>query len=221
MYKDHESSAVRDNKAMAGELSELKLQLERLRFESKEAAITTESIKEQNTDLTTELNEVKKALADAKSVQRSLSQESKEKKKAEKLASMMAGLDGTAATEKEAELREMLKELEDGADGDRSLHGDDLIRVRGHLADGLVLMREQQDRVKQLSTENEMLTRRRDELESRLTTVEAEYEELLGACEVPASWVACELTLGADKSVQEDEAASKDVSAAVQDLKVS
>ena len=42
------------------------------------------------------------------------------------------------------------------------------------------MMRETVDRLRVSQEENEMLTRRRDELEARVAALEAEYEELLG-----------------------------------------
>lgn len=41
-------------------------------------------------------------------------------------------------------------------------------------------MRETVDRLRQSQEENEIITRRRDELEGRVMTLETEYEELLG-----------------------------------------
>ena len=78
---------------MSAELNELKLQLERLTYESKEAAITAEATKEQNSDLTAELEELRKSLAEVKAAQKSVSNEGKEKKKAEKLAQLMGTFD--------------------------------------------------------------------------------------------------------------------------------
>lgn len=49
-------------------------------------------------------------------------------------------------------------------------------------------MRETVDRLRQSQEENEMISRRRDELEARVSTLEADYEELLGvltSCQVP------------------------------------
>lgn len=63
------------------------------------------------------------------------------------------------------------------------LSSDDLIAVRRQLLEGQTLLRETVDRLRQSQEENEKLTRRRDDLESRVTTLETEYEELLGACE--------------------------------------
>ena len=57
---------------------------------------------------------------------------------------------------------------------------DDLVAIRRQLADGQALIRETVDRLRQSQEENEILTRRRDELESRNSQLETEYEELLG-----------------------------------------
>lgn len=44
---------------MTGEVSELKLQLERLVYEGKEIAITTDAMREQNSDLGAEVEELR------------------------------------------------------------------------------------------------------------------------------------------------------------------
>jgi len=44
---------------MTGEVSEMKLQLEKLVYESKEAAITSDAMKEQNGELERELEELR------------------------------------------------------------------------------------------------------------------------------------------------------------------
>ena len=110
--KESETSASAENKSMTGQLSDLRLQLERLVYESKEAAITSDAMKEQNADLAGELEELRvrlssshaedgadcpshhqKSMNDLKISQKSVTQEGKDKKKAEKMAAMMAGLD--------------------------------------------------------------------------------------------------------------------------------
>ena len=48
------------------------------------------------------------------------------------------------------------------------------------MGDTQTLIRETVDRLRQVQEENEMHQRRRDELESRISALEAEYEELLG-----------------------------------------
>ena len=67
---------------MSSQLNELRLQLERLDYDSKESVIMMDILKEQNQDATRELEELRKALADLKTNnQREASAEEKEKKK--------------------------------------------------------------------------------------------------------------------------------------------
>ena len=66
-----------------------------------------------------------------------------------------------------------------------SLTVDDVVAARRQLTEAQSLVRETLDRLRQSQEENEMITRRRDELEGRLSTLEAEYEELLGASKQP------------------------------------
>lgn len=57
---------------------------------------------------------------------------------------------------------------------------DDLTTIRRQLQEGQTMLRETVDRLRQSQEENEMITRRRDELEARVSTLETDYEELLG-----------------------------------------
>ena len=63
-----------------------------------------------------------------------------------------------------------------------SLTTEDITQLRRQLAEGQSLVRETVDRLRQKQEESDLLTRRKDELESRLSTLETEYEELLGGC---------------------------------------
>jgi len=78
---------------MSTKLNELRLQVERLDYEAKEGTITIETLREQNNDTTTELETLKKQLADLKLAQRDASADDKEKRKQEKMAMMMAKFD--------------------------------------------------------------------------------------------------------------------------------
>jgi kinesin family member 5 len=91
--KEQEASTSRENKAMGSQLNELRLQLERLEYDNKESIIATDILKEQNSDLTNDLEELKKTIAELRSTQKDASAEVKEKKKAEKMAMMMAKFD--------------------------------------------------------------------------------------------------------------------------------
>lgn len=83
-----------------------------------------------------------------------------------------------------------------------------------------MLVREQQDRSKNVLEENEILLRRKQELEGRLTTLELEYEELLGKYSIVRRAVGTDGRGVADKTIQEDEQADSNLSANLQDIKV-
>lgn len=83
------------------------------------------------------------------------------------------------------------------ADGS-ALTSDDLTAIRRQLTEGQSLIRDTVDRLRQSQEENEMISRRRDELESRVATLETEYEELLGEMNM-ALCVVSSCLLGADR----------------------
>lgn len=92
--KDQESTTSKENKAMSSQLNELRLQLERLDYDNKEGVIAMDILKEQNTDLTNDIEELRKTLAELRAAQKeAASADDKEKKKAEKMALMMAKFD--------------------------------------------------------------------------------------------------------------------------------
>lgn len=92
-YKEQEQLVTKENQQMTSELSELRLQLQKISYESKENAITVDSLKEANQDLMAELEELKKNLAEMRLANKEASDGEKEKKKAEKMAQMMSGFD--------------------------------------------------------------------------------------------------------------------------------
>lgn len=82
---------------MSSQLNDLKLQVERLDYDNKEGLITIDILKEQNQDGNTELEELKKQIAELKVAQRDASSaEDKEKRKQEKMAMMMAKFDSVS-----------------------------------------------------------------------------------------------------------------------------
>ena len=80
-------------------------------------------------------------------------------------------------------MRHILAKL-DAIDSDEAvstLTTEDIVSLRRRVGDTQTLIRETVDRLRQVQEENEMHQRRRDELESRISGLEAEYEELLGS----------------------------------------
>lgn len=84
-----------------------------------------------------------------------------------------------AFSEKEDQLRATLARLDSEPAGS-TLSSEDLTLLRRQLGEQQTFVRETLDRLAQAQDENEHITRRRDELEQRLQTLEVEYEELLG-----------------------------------------
>ncbi|KAF7338258.1 Kinesin heavy chain [Mycena venus] len=181
--KEQEAGVNKENKAMSTQLNELRLQVERLNYDNKEGVITIDILKEQNADALAELEEVRKQIAELKTAQKDASAEDKEKRKQEKMAMMMAKFDTQGAfSEKDEQLQ-------------------DLTAVRRQLSEGQNMIRETVDRLRQSQEENEMITRRRDELETRVAALETEYEELL------------------EKTINDEETSNVDLAESMADLK--
>ncbi|KAG6376163.1 kinesin heavy chain [Boletus reticuloceps] len=180
--REQEVSVSKENKAMSTQLNELRLQVERLDYDNKESVITIDILREQNQDSKNELDELKKIITDLRTAQKDASAEDREKRKQEKMALMMAKFDAQGAfSEKDEQLRQLLAKL-DAVDSEAtisSLTVDDVVSARRQLTEAQSLVRETLDRLRQSQEEKEMIVRRRDELESRSATLEAEYEELL------------------------------------------
>lgn len=183
-YKEQEASLGKENKTISSELNEVKLQLERVNYEHKEAGITMDILKEQNLDLTNEIEELRKSLSQTNRDGQSGAAEAedpnaeeKQRKKAERMARMMADFNAGIMSEKEEQIRQSLAKLDKAVEG--GLSQDDISTLREQLLESQTLVREQNERVRQAVEENERLEARKDEMETRLATLEAEYEELL------------------------------------------
>lgn len=83
------------------------------------------------------------------------------------------------ATEKEEQIRSTLKKLDDALVSSSTLSTDDIAALRKQLDESQAYASEQQERLRHQAEETELLTRQKDELEARLTTLEQDYEELL------------------------------------------
>ncbi|KAJ7897459.1 hypothetical protein B0H13DRAFT_2521650 [Mycena leptocephala] len=163
-------------KELREELAFLKEQEASVNKENKsinEGFITIHILKEQNADA------VRKQIAELKTARKDASAQDKEKRKQKKMAMMMAKFDTQGAfSEKDEQLHAILGKL-DTIDSAGYLSQEDLTAVRRQLSEGQNMIREKVDRLQQSLEENEMITRRRDELETRVAALETEYEELL------------------------------------------
>ncbi|CAD6592369.1 MAG: Kinesin heavy chain [Alectoria sarmentosa] len=183
--KENSTRSGRTNERLGSEVNELKMQLERVAFESKEAAITMDGLKEANSELTTELDEVKQQLLDvrmnAKETNAVLGE--KEKKKAERMAQMMAGFEmgDDSFSDNESKIRRCIEQvdaLHEVSTAGEMIAPDELQELRTILVEAQGIVR-QADVSSNGTTEiGDDRDRRRDLIE-RLATVEQEYEELM------------------------------------------
>ena len=184
--KDSSSHASEDNQKLTSEVNELKMQLERVAYEGKEASITMDGLKEANSELTSELDEVKQQLLDARMSAKETSAvlDEKNKKKQERMAQMMAGFDMTSdiASENENKIRDCLDQVqtlyEASASGEL-VNPDHLEDLKETLTEAQGIVRQADLSLsRKLDSEDEQI-RRRQAIEERLASVQREYEGLL------------------------------------------
>ncbi|RPA79083.1 kinesin-domain-containing protein [Ascobolus immersus RN42] len=182
LIKEHDSKIVKENEKMATEVNELKMQLEKLSFEGKEAQITMDGLKEANAELTSELDEVKQHLLEVKMAAKENSSltDEKEKKKAERMAKMMAGFDlgSDVFSDNERKIRELIEQFDQLTAGDL-IPQKEASEVRAKLLETQGIVRQAELSLNERSAEQEQASRRREELENKLMALETEYEELL------------------------------------------
>lgn len=183
--KEHDSKVGKENEKLTTEVNEFKMQLERLTFESKEAQITMDALKEANAELTTELDDMKQQLLDVKmsAKETGAALDEKEKKKAEKMAKMMAGFDlgGDVFSDNERHIAEAIAHIdtlhEQSSIGD-NIAPDEFKTLRSRLVETQGIIRQAELSMYSASS-NDMDTRRRHELEERLEALQQEYEDVL------------------------------------------
>ncbi|KAI1365058.1 kinesin-domain-containing protein [Xylaria arbuscula] len=183
--KEHDSKVGKENERLTTEVNEAKMQLERLSFESKEAQITMDALKEANSELTSELDEVKQQLLDVKMNAKETSAvlDEKERKKAEKMAKMMAGFDlgsdvFSANEQSIASAIEQVEALYQQSYEGNPIPSEDLQEIKAKLVESQGIVR-QAELSLYSGVSGDAEARRRIELESRLEELQQEYEDLL------------------------------------------
>ncbi|PNY29373.1 Kinesin-like protein [Tolypocladium capitatum] len=183
--KDHNGKLGKDNEKLTTDVNEFKMQLERLAFESKEAQITMDALKEANSELTAELDDVKQQFLDVKmsAKENGAALDEKEKKKAEKMAKMMAGFDlgGDVFSENERSIGEAIQHIdrlhEQSTIGD-NVAPDEFKTLRAKLVETQGIVRQAELSMYGASS-SDMDARRRQELEERLEALQQKYEDAL------------------------------------------
>ncbi|KAI8335476.1 P-loop containing nucleoside triphosphate hydrolase protein [Chlamydoabsidia padenii] len=179
LLKEQEKTMSTDNQKITSELNDVKLQLQKVSYDSKESAITVDSLREANQELDLELAELKKTLAELRNQQKESEDETKSKKKASKMAEMMASLDplDNDISLKEQQMKNALNKL--NPDSAANLSEEALQQLRQQLQQYKAQANQQELVIKNLHHDKEALLVKRTDLETKLNALEAEYEELL------------------------------------------
>ena len=186
-----ETNAIerKQNEVLGGEVNELRMQLERVAFEGKEASITMDGLKEANSELTTELDEVKQQLMDLRmsSKETTAVLDEKERKKQERMAQMMAGFDmgDEVFSTNEKKIRACIEAVD--SLHQTSSHGDmiapdSLQSLKAQLQEiqGLIRQAELRLSLKANSDPTSPTTQLQfSDLQDRLSTSQQDYEDLL------------------------------------------
>ncbi|KAL4808072.1 P-loop containing nucleoside triphosphate hydrolase protein [Aspergillus unguis] len=184
--KENSARSGKDNDKLNTEVNELRMQLEKVSYESKEAAITMDSLREANSELTAELDEVKQQLLDVrmKAKETTAALDEKEKKKAEKMAKMMAGFDlgGEVFSDNERKLQDLIQRvdsLHQVSEAGEAIAPDDVLELRANLLETQGFIRQAELTMNDRSELNVLQDSRRVELEQKLADLEQDYEGLL------------------------------------------
>ena len=184
--KETANRSIKENEKLSSETNELKMQLERVAYESKEASITMDSLKEANSELTNELDEVKQQLLDARmsANQTNAVLDKKERKKSERMAQMMAGFEmgGEVFSDNEKKIRRCIEHVD--ALRQTSMTGEvvapeELRKLGAQLVETQGIIRQAELSFTAKAEMGDGRNRRKDDLEERLAAVEREYEEML------------------------------------------
>ncbi|OJJ45567.1 hypothetical protein ASPZODRAFT_17017 [Penicilliopsis zonata CBS 506.65] len=184
--KENNSRSGKDNERLNTEVNELRMHLEKVSYESKEASITMDSLKEANTELTSELDEVKQQLLDVrmKAKETSAALDEKEKKKAEKMAKMMAGFDlgSDVFSDNERKVQDLIQRvdaLHKISEEGETIVPDDLLELRASLLETQGFIRQAELTMNDRGELSLLQDGRRTELEQKLADLEREYENVL------------------------------------------
>jgi kinesin family protein 5 len=185
-YKERDSRANKDNERMTTELNEMKMQVEKIHFEGKEAQITMDGLKEANAELTTELDEIKQQLLDAKmnAKETTAAMDEKKRKKAEAMAQMMAGFDlgGEVFSDNERSIRTIIEELDqlyEVSSSGELVAPDALQKLRERMVETQGIVRQAELSLTARNEEDNVHDKRREALEARNAALQQSYEELL------------------------------------------
>ncbi|KAK5675936.1 hypothetical protein LTS12_029533, partial [Elasticomyces elasticus] len=184
--KENSARSGKDNDKLNTEINELRMQLEKVSYEGKEASITMDSLREANGELTAELDDIKQQLLDVrmKAKETTAALDEKEKKKSEKMAKMMAGfnLGGEVFSDNERKLQDLIQRIDslhNVSEAGETIAPDDIVELRASVLETQGFIRQAELTMNDRGELGDLQDNRRAEVERRLADLEREHESLL------------------------------------------
>ena len=180
-YKENTLRSTKENESAQDRLNKTQMELQKLSFQSKEDTITMDSLKEANTELESELVLVKQQLLDMKMSAHETNAvlDEKDRKKQERMASMLGGFDlGGATSENERRMQDMLQHVEQLRSANQSGESAS-IDILDELKSKLLASQRNIHLAEAQSNGRVDENERRSELEDRLAALQDEHETLL------------------------------------------
>ncbi|EFR00458.1 kinesin heavy chain [Nannizzia gypsea CBS 118893] len=149
ILKENTVRTGKDNEKLNAEVNELRMQLEKVSYESKEQSITMDTLKEANSELTAELDDLKQQLLDVRmrAKETSAALDEKDKKKAERMAKMMAGFDMKVDvfSENERKIRQLIERVDSlhaTSSAGEAVSPEEFVELRGSLVEAQGVIRQ-------------------------------------------------------------------------------
>ncbi|KAI8824221.1 P-loop containing nucleoside triphosphate hydrolase protein [Fimicolochytrium jonesii] len=209
-----DSTLAEQNKKLQATVADLNLQMEKVAFESKDTAINLDTLRDENMEMSKVIETLKKQVVSLQALQPVIpvSEEDKEKRRKEKMAEMLAEFDPTTSLdENEKAMKASLAKLAHLRSNSAPPQTPEAIEAQHlELLEAQTQLIHQDSKIHELSQMNQTydaevqrLAMQKEELQSKVTALEREYEELL------------ERTMNEELS-----GASPDITSMIDDLKV-
>ncbi|KAJ2802842.1 hypothetical protein H4R20_003123 [Coemansia guatemalensis] len=177
--RNESQNGIQRNEELGTEVSQLRLDLEKVNFGYKEAMITVDSLTDANKEITSELE---KARHELELLRRDVTEDSaanKEKERAARVAAMLNGMDSTKAISRhEAGMGDLLRSLVEAGDDD-SKKVEMIMQARRELDEARDAAQEKDAVIAELRQKNSDLQTQCTDIDSKYEKLLAEYEEML------------------------------------------
>ncbi|KAJ2617201.1 hypothetical protein H4S08_000416 [Coemansia sp. RSA 1365] len=167
------------NEELGTELSQLRLEMEKINFGYKEAMITVDSLTDANKEITSELDKARHEMEQLRHDVTEDSAANKEKERAARVAAMLNGMDSTKAISRhEAGMGDLLRSLVEAGDDD-SKKIEMIMQARRELDEARDLAQEKDATIAELQQKNGVLQTQCADIDGKYEKLLAEYEEML------------------------------------------